>query len=724
MLAPARERPAEYLVVLSLLAFSFMLFQLSVLREIRHTLSTLFTLTPFLFSAVIFFIGLGSCLATRRIVSNTRTVLRWSLAVLPVILLPLFALTLVLSRYTMDDTSDLFAQIARPAGQAGPAANYIGAVGRAFITVAVFGYGPVFLLQGLIFALYFREGRDEGALSRLYAVDLVASGVAALLGGLLASYATPVQCVVLASAVLLVTLWLARKYLELARGLTAVITLGTLAMTAGEWASDTVSRLEAPPSAAGLPAFSTWTPYRHIDVVDDVERVTVYTDRLPVHFYDKNEHFHATDRRVIPVLLIEQDENVKRVLLIGSGSGADIRVLRDRISRPLAITAVELDAGYIRAARSLPWLWASYQTARIVVEEGRFFLETTKEMYDMVIYAYIDPQSAISKLGIPDANFLYTDAGIRSAYARLPPGGYFVLNRVYLVEQEAPFFSQLCATLSAAGIRPSEVSLYRSVDSIPWGSFGRVGTATVLVRKGGPAPVSIYRFATPVAWAPGGRPTTDFYPFSLITDAWFGTLWDYLKDQPALAVVLGLLGVFLLARVLSSVGHAHFFLLGLASFLVESLVLLNSFLLFGNPSLSAAVAIGFFLLWGGLGSRWSERLQAWRGFYLFVPIVVLVYAATGPLLHAATMGASVALRCVAFALHLALVGIAVGAMFPISLRLFASRPVASLLFIDLIGCAIAPILFWLLMSTQGVPIVVVLSVLTYGAVAAILAWRA
>ena len=119
------------------------------------------------------------------------------------------------------------------------------------------------------------------------------------------------------------------------------------------------------------------------------------------------------------------------------------------------VTAVELDAGYVRAAQTFPWLWASYRTARVVVEEGRYFLEQTRETYDMVIYAYIDPQSGISKLGIPDANFLYTDAGIRKAYARLRPGGYFVMNRVYLVEQDREFFAQLCATLQAAGSRPA-----------------------------------------------------------------------------------------------------------------------------------------------------------------------------------------------------------------------------------------------------------------------------
>jgi spermidine synthase len=706
-------------VILSALAFAFMLFQLSVLREIRHTLSTLFTLTPFLFSTVILFIGLGSCVA-RLVTTGTGAVLRWSLCVLPVLLVPLFAIMLVLSRLTMDHTSDLFSQIA---GQAGTGANYIGAVGKAFLTVAVFGYGPVFVLQGLIFALYFREGRDDGILSRLYAVDLIASATAALLGGLLASYVTPIECVLLASAVLVVALWTARGYLGLGRWLPAAMTVAALAMIGGEWATGTLARLEAPTWLPGKLSFSTWTPYRHIDVMDEGETLTVYTDGLPVQFYEKKDRTHEDDPRVIPPLLIARDDAVQRVLLIGAGSGADVRILRDRTSRPLEITAVELDAGYIRAARTFPWLWESYRTARVVVEEGRFFLEQTRDTYDMVIYAYIDPQSGISKLGIPDANFLYTDAGIRKALSRLRPGGYFVLNRVYLVNQEGAFFTQLCATLQAAGAQPGEISLYRSADSIPWGSFGRVGTATVLLRKGGTAPVVSHRQIVPVSWTDGGRPTTDFYPFSLITDAWFGTLWDYVKGRPALVIVLILLIILLLGRIVTSLGHAHFFLLGLASFLVESLVLLNSFLLFGNPSLSAALAIGFFLLWGGVGSRVSERLQAWRGFYLVVPVVVLLYAATWPLVHAATMGTSVGVRVVAFALHLAVVGLAVGAMFPISLRSFSGESVAGMFFIDLVGCAVAPILFWLLMSTQGVPMVALVSVITYGAVAAVLAFR-
>lgn len=720
--SPPARRPAEYLIVLSLLAFAFMLFQMSVLREIRHTLSTLFTLTPFLFSAVIFFIGVGSY-AARHVSAGTQPVLRFSLALLPMLLLPLFALTVGLSQLTMDHTSDLFAQVPAVEGQTRTGANYIGAVGRAFVIVAIFGYGPVFLLQGLIFGLYFREGRDEGTLSGLYAVDLIASGVAALLGGVLASYATPVQCVLLASAALVVTLWRARRYLGLPAGLAVAITAVVVAMIAGESATGAVARLEAPTWLPGRIVFSTWTPYRRIDVTEQGQAVVVHTDGLPVQFYDRAERVHGADPRTIQVLLAERDDNVKRVLLIGAGSGADVRILRDRISRPLDITAVEMEAGYVRAAQTFPWLWAAYRTARIVVGEGRYFLEQSRETFDMVIYAYIDPQSGISKLGIPDANFLYTDSGIRRAYARLSPGGYFVLNRVYIADQAKEFFAQLGATLVSAGIPRNEVSFYTSAESEPWGSFGRVGTATALVRKGGPAPEVSSPLIVPVAWIEGGRPTTDVYPFSLVTDAWFGTLWDYVKSRPVVAAVLGILAALILARISTSLGHAHFFVLGLASFLVESLVLLNSFLLIGNPSLSAALAVGFFLVWGGIGSALSGRLQAWRWFYVAVPVVVLLYAVTGPLVHAATMGTSIGFRGAAFAGHVSLVAVAVGAMFPISLRSFSGQPVTALVFTDLIGCALAPILFWLVMSMQGVPMVTLIGVATYGAVAGVLAWR-
>jgi hypothetical protein len=41
-------------------------------------------------------------------------------------------------------------------------------------------------------------------------------------------------------------------------------------------------------------------------------------------------------------------------------------------------------------------------------------------------------------------------------------------------------------------------------------------------------------------------------------------------------------------------------------------------------------------------------------------------------------------------------------------------------FIDLVGCALAPVVFWMAMSTAGVLLVTLLSVAAYGIVAVVL----
>jgi hypothetical protein len=56
---PARSTRTLYLGILALLAVAFMVYQMALLRELRFQLTTLFTLTPFLFSTVVFCIALG-----------------------------------------------------------------------------------------------------------------------------------------------------------------------------------------------------------------------------------------------------------------------------------------------------------------------------------------------------------------------------------------------------------------------------------------------------------------------------------------------------------------------------------------------------------------------------------------------------------------------------------------------------------------------------------------
>ena len=151
----------QYLAVLALLGASFMLFQIGVLRELRFQLSSIFTLTPFLFSSVVVLIGLGS-LAAKRLEMSTQTLLRRTVAALPVAVLPLFAMTILVAQATISHSSSAFDYSQATGSQE----QYMNSVVFAFLAVAVVGYGVVFFLQGLVFAVYFREGRRTGLITR------------------------------------------------------------------------------------------------------------------------------------------------------------------------------------------------------------------------------------------------------------------------------------------------------------------------------------------------------------------------------------------------------------------------------------------------------------------------------------------------------------------------------------------------------------------------------
>jgi hypothetical protein len=379
------QRRKTYLGILCLLAFSFMVFQIAILRELRFQLTTLFTLTPFLFSAVIVCIALGSLCASR-IRSRSRDVLRWGALVLPILVPLLFAATIVVAQRMLDPNSSRF-KYGQTSGVSG-GDSYLHSTITAFVAVAIFGYGFVFFLQGLVFSLYFREGRDEGILSDLYGADLVASGIGALAGGALNFYVSPPRMVMIASGVLLVNLWVSYRHLG---------SPGRPSSGPPPWEPLLIA------AELGLGSFPARTPPLAADP-NHLALEPVSPDRCrrnradlvgPCHWnscFRKNDRKHQEDFRRLPSELIHKSPRpIKDVLIIGGGSGADVRMLRDLVGPELKITAVELDRGFVDAARAVPWLWEYYRTADIIVQEGRYYLENTRQDFDLVLYAFIDP---------------------------------------------------------------------------------------------------------------------------------------------------------------------------------------------------------------------------------------------------------------------------------------------------------------------------------------------
>lgn len=116
----------------------------------------------------------------------------------------------------------------------------------------------------------------------------------------------------------------------------------------------------------------------------------------------------------------------ERLLVIGLGGGALIRVLHARLPRA-RIDAVEIDPEVIRLAAE--W-FGVVPTARlrVIAADGLRFIEDEGELYDLVwLDAFLLPTApGTDASGVPEA--LQAEAFLRRLRARLRPGGVAAFN--------------------------------------------------------------------------------------------------------------------------------------------------------------------------------------------------------------------------------------------------------------------------------------------------------
>ena len=111
----------------------------------------------------------------------------------------------------------------------------------------------------------------------------------------------------------------------------------------------------------------------------------------------------------------------RRVLVVGFGSGMTVSALALHPEIE-SITCVEIEPAVIRAADYLVTLNRNVLTdprVRIVLDDARNFLLTTREQYDIIV-------SEPSNPWIAGVAALFTDEFYRQARSRLRPGGLFV----------------------------------------------------------------------------------------------------------------------------------------------------------------------------------------------------------------------------------------------------------------------------------------------------------
>jgi hypothetical protein len=271
-------------------------------------------------------------------------------------------------------------------------------------------------------------------------------------------------------------------------------------------------------------------------------------------------------------------------LILGAGTGSDAAIaLAYGVD---SVTAVEIDP-MIQSlgARYHPNHPYSDPRVKVVINDGRSFLQNTTDHFDLIIFALPDSLTLTSSnTSLRLESFLLTQNALETARTRLTSNGLVVLYNYYreqwLVEKLADMaghaFNQepLVTTYGGWG-RAATIMAGPRLATLPSGEFGTFheqqpvpGEKTLRILGQGFFPLT------------SGTPATDDWPFLYLNDRGFPLLY-ILGLAMVAAFALGGTLIFAPRKVLRRFDW-HMFFLGVAFMLLEVKSLTTFSLLFGS----------------------------------------------------------------------------------------------------------------------------------------------
>lgn len=405
-------------------------------------------------------------------------------------------------------------------------------------------------------------------------------------------------------------------------------------------------------------------------------------------------------------------------LVIGGGGGRDIYTA---LSQGQTVDVIELNEGIRRVVdddlgefSGRPYSRAGVST---VIGDGRSALAARDTTYDQIHMGFTDTFSANAAQGFALAeNNLYTIEAFRDYFAHLKPRGVLNVSRLYrLVGDEALRVTVLMqAALEAMGIeRPRDhMVVIRGKD------FLGPPTGTVLARREAYSAdelALIGRLAAErgegVVYGPGGPyadewkrlaeapsleafcnsyhldvcPPTDDRPFFFNMERpqslgrRTGKYWETTSPFSMLLITLAILSVLCFAAFVCPVwiaresrrppltGLLYFWLIGLGFLLVEISLIQRLVLFLGFPTYALSVVLFSLLIFSGLGSWMTSRMQPRRAMPVALGAAVVLI-----LLSAVAM--QPLLRSLIWLPLAGRVTVAVGAVIPIAVALGMAMP--------------------------------------------------
>ena len=298
-----------------------------------------------------------------------------------------------------------------------------------------------------------------------------------------------------------------------------------------------------------------------------------------------------------------------RVLIIGAGTGNDVALALDQGVEH--VDAVEIDPQLQRLGERLhPDQPYADPRVEVHINDGRAFLEQTRETYDLILFALPDSLTLVSgQSAIRLESYLFTIEAIQAARERLGPNGVFSMYNFY---REDWLIDRLAGTLETAFGHPPCLD-----------SFGNVGRQAVLT-----VGMTTRDTACRTTWSPSRAvpaPSRDDHPFVYLREPSIPTVYLVTALLILAVSALAIRGVSGTLRPM--LRYVDLFFMGAAFLLLEAKSVVQFALLFGTTWFVNSVVFTGVLLSVYLAIEVTQRVRLPKAWMLYAVLLASVLVA-------------------------------------------------------------------------------------------------
>lgn len=334
-----------------------------------------------------------------------------------------------------------------------------------------------------------------------------------------------------------------------------------------------------------------WSPYYRISWTQTDDGTIVDVNGIPHQTVTTTEARRIAD----PTYFLPYERAVEppeRVLVIGAGTGTDVAVALAEGAKH--VDAVEIDPQLYELGRRVnPERPYEDPRVRVIIDDGRAFLERSDDRYDLILLALTDSLTLVSgQSSLRLESYLFTREAMEVARDHLTPDGVFAMYNYY---RSAWLADRLANTLDEVYGHPP-----------CFDSARRIGYLALLTIARDASSVSC-----PEVWAPTAgppvAPATDDHPFVYLRQASIPSLY-------LVTIALILVASALAVRVISGPFRAmrsslDLFFMGAAFLLLETKSVVQFALLFGTTWFVNALVFAGILLAVLLAIEVAKRTQ-------------------------------------------------------------------------------------------------------------------